>query len=380
MAGHVYVSYDGQDVGYVRRLVDQLAGSWLTVWVDQEAGAGERWYPDLEAPIRAASVVLVIMSPASQNSDRVRGEITYAHRIGRPIIPLLLAGRAFFSQSGNAPENVIGGRLPDDDLIDRLGQLSQTPITHRRSGKPGRGSASRERDAVTSTGTALLAPLRSPSGPSSPHGPSIPSFPRPYETFEDDDEPRRFRPGVLVAAAVVVMLVVGVFSVVMFSRSGSPDRPTTPVGASNPRTLTSGPAPTGSVAATPGPTLTPSVRTSTSKKPTTTAATTTTTITTTSQTPQIPSLSLAISPASVGVSTSATGTVTLAGTYPSDLTVNLVSSDTGVAGVPGSIMVPANATTATFTVTAGATAGSATVTASVTGHSDNASITVTAAP
>ena len=179
MAGHVYVSYDGQDVGYVRRLVEHLAGSWLTVWVDQEADTAERWHPDLEAPIRAAAVLLVVMSPASQNSDRVRGEITYAHRIGKPIIPLLLAGRAFFSQGGNAPENVIGGRLPEDDLIDRLGELSQTPITHRKSGKPGRGSSSRERESTTTTGTALLAPMRSPvpSGPGVPGSPVAPSGP-----------------------------------------------------------------------------------------------------------------------------------------------------------------------------------------------------------
>jgi hypothetical protein len=425
MAGHVYVSYDGHDVGYVRRLVDHLAASWLTVWVDQETESGEHWHPDLEAPLRAASVVLVVMSPASQNSDRVRGEITYAHSIGRPIIPLLLAGRAFFSQGNNAPENVIGGQLPDDSLIERLGDLSQTPITHRRSGKPGRGSSSRERDPSTTTGTALIAPMSAPSGrPGAPrsggpayggsgyggpgyggpgyggpgygferpgHGggpypPPPAGGPRRYQPDDDydDDEPRRFRPALLFGVAAVVVLVVGVISVVLLSGSRSSNKPTTPLGASNPRTT--GAVPSGTSAAFEGPTVTPNPTTTTTKKPTTTTtkpATTTSTVTsvTTTDPPAIPDISsVGISPGSIAVSMSATGTVTLSSSYASDLTVNLVSSDTSVATVPASVTVQAGNTTATFTLTAGTTAGSATVTASMPGHTprDSGPVTVTA--
>src|SRR6185369_1022124 len=173
-------------------------------------------------------------------------------------------GRAFFSQGNNAPENVIGGQLPDDSLIERLGDLSQTPITHRRSGKPGRGSSSRERDPSTTTGTALIAPMSAPAGrPGVPrsggpaysgsggpayggpayggsayggsgsgsgferrHGggpyPPPPAVgPRRYEPDDDydDDEPRRFRPAVLFGVAAVVVLVVGIISVVLLSGS-----------------------------------------------------------------------------------------------------------------------------------------------------------------
>jgi len=425
MAGHVYVSYDGHDVGYVRRLVDHLAASWLTVWVDQETESGEHWRPELEAPLRAASVVLVVMSPAAQNSDRVRGEITYAHSIGKPIIPLLLAGRAFFSQGNNAPENVIGGQLPDDSLIERLGDLSQTPITHRRSGKPGRGSSSRERDPSTTTGTALIAPMSAPAGrPGVPrsggpaysgsggpayggsgsggpayggsgsgferrHGggpyPPPPAVgPRRYEPDDDydDDEPRRFRPAVLFGVAAVVVLVVGIISVVLLSGSRSSNPPSTPVGASNPRTT--GAVPSGTSAAFQGPTLTPNPTTSTSKKPTTTATkpattTSTTTAVTTTDPPAVPDISsVGISPVSIAMSASATGTVTLSTSYSSDLTISLVSSDTSVATVPASVTVSAGNTTATFMVTAGTTAGSATVTASMSGHTPRSSdVTVT---
>src|SRR5262249_25431302 len=154
-------------------------------------------------------------------------------------------------------------------LIERLGQLSQTPITHRRSGKPGRGSSSRERDDTTSTGTALLAPLRPhPPGPSPSYGPppgasygpsygsSHGSSHRGYETCGADDEPRGVGPRILCAAALVVVLIAGVFAFLKLGRSGSTDQPTGPVAASNPR-ASSGP-PSSAVSTTPPvPTLTP---------------------------------------------------------------------------------------------------------------------------
>jgi hypothetical protein len=440
MAGHVYVSYDGHDVGYVRRLVDHLAASWLTVWVDQEAESGEHWHPDLEAAIRSASVLLVIMSPASQNSDRVRGEITYAHSIGKPIIPMLLAGRAFFSQGGNAPENVIGGALPDDALIERLGDLSQTPITHRRSGKPGRGSSSRERDSTTTTGTALIAPMSAPSGPpgfgpprsggpayggspndgpayggpgsggpayggpayggpgsggfgrpgqgGGPYPPPPATGPRRYQPdddYEDDDdhERRRFRPAILFGAAAVVMLVVGILTVVLLSGSGSSKPPSTPVGATNPRTTVA--TPSGSSAAFEGPTLTAGPSTSTSKKPTTTTtkpATTTTTVTTVTTTdpPPIPNVTLSIDKAALvldGINDKATVTITFSPLYPTALPVD-ISSSSGAVGVPPSVSVPASGSM-TFTVT-GLAAGNATVTASVSGHFGHVDVAVSDPP
>src|SRR5258706_10813565 len=73
VAGHVYVSYGRQDVAYVRRLVEHLAGEGLKVWADENVTPQAWWDASMEPPIRAAAVVLVVMTPASQSSDRVRG-------------------------------------------------------------------------------------------------------------------------------------------------------------------------------------------------------------------------------------------------------------------------------------------------------------------
>src|SRR3989475_2559584 len=93
--------------------------------------------------------------------------------------------------------------------------------------------------------------------------------------------------------------------------------------------------------------------------------------------------SLTLSPSSVTGGNSSTGTVTLSVPAPSgDAVVSLSSSDTSVATVPSSVIVPAGATTATFTVNTSTVTTSAlvTISASYGGVTQTASVTVTPSP
>ncbi len=89
--------------------------------------------------------------------------------------------------------------------------------------------------------------------------------------------------------------------------------------------------------------------------------------------------SVTLNPGAVVGGTASTGTITLTSTAPSGgATVTLTSSNTALAKVPASILVPAGSTTATFTVTTFATKRNATVTitASYAGISKTATLTV----
>lgn len=79
--------------------------------------------------------------------------------------------------------------------------------------------------------------------------------------------------------------------------------------------------------------------------------------------PPLPALTgLSVSPTSVAAGGSATGTVTLGSPAPSDgVAVSLGSNQPGSASVPGTVTVPAGATSATFPVTTSATSGATTV-------------------
>jgi hypothetical protein len=90
-------------------------------------------------------------------------------------------------------------------------------------------------------------------------------------------------------------------------------------------------------------------------------------------TPTLTVSSVTISPASISPGGWAQGTVTLSATMGS--TVTLMSSNTAVATVPGSVTVAAGQTSAAFTVT-GVAAGTSAITAAASGSQGTASITV----
>jgi hypothetical protein len=86
--------------------------------------------------------------------------------------------------------------------------------------------------------------------------------------------------------------------------------------------------------------------------------------------------SLTLSPTSVAVGGSSTGTITLNGTAPAGgVNITLSNSSPSVATVQATVLVPAGSTSATFTVT-GTALGTATITA--TGTSASATLTVAA--
>src|SRR5437667_67399 len=88
---------------------------------------------------------------------------------------------------------------------------------------------------------------------------------------------------------------------------------------------------------------------------------------------------LSLNPSSVTGGSPSTGTVTLSGPAPSGgAVVSLSSSNTGVASVPSSVMVPAGATSASFTVTTTAvsTSTSVTISGSYGGATQTATLTV----
>jgi hypothetical protein len=326
MPGHAYVSYCRHDVAYVQRLVQHLAAAGLPVWVDQHLAEDARWQPTQEPAVETAAVVLVVMSPQAQASDRVRGEILAGHRFGKPIVPLLLAGKAFFSQGASGAVDVTNGELPSDALLDRLGQLCGIPII--RATEPDPPSRPRLRAPVIAVALALLA---------------------------------------LVAATGVAIAL---------SRP-STDPVSTP--RLDPTSITTVPSVGPTTGVPVGPTSSasarPSVTASGSRKPSPTAKGSPTGGPTNPAPPAFPtSLQLGISPESIPADGFATGTVTISNAYSTDLVVSL-ASDSGSVSVPPTVTILASHTYATFTVT-GQAEGSANVSAHLQTLSDGVLVTV----
>ena len=122
---YVFVSYSRADQSYVDELCGWLRHRGVVVWIDSEIDYGTRWQTVVKDRLDACAAVLVVMSPAAEESRWVGREVDRAETRGKPIFPLLLDGTPFFGLSDLQHEDVSGGRPPSDRFIDRLRRCCQ---------------------------------------------------------------------------------------------------------------------------------------------------------------------------------------------------------------------------------------------------------------
>jgi hypothetical protein len=126
--GHVFISYShGADAGYVRRLASYLRDAGLTVWFDHEIVSGDRWARVIRERIDSCAAFIVVMTPQADASRWVGREIAHAETLNKPVLPLLLEGRPFFSLSDVQYESVVGGVMPSAAFLGRLRTVVRQP-------------------------------------------------------------------------------------------------------------------------------------------------------------------------------------------------------------------------------------------------------------
>ncbi|GIH07668.1 hypothetical protein Rhe02_57350 [Rhizocola hellebori] len=118
--GHVFISYSHTDTGYVATLRAFLQSQGFEVWIDESIVSGDRWVAMLRDRIDRCAALVVVMSPAAEESEWVDNELHRARTRRKPILPLLLAGEPFFRLGGVHYEDVTGGRLPSAAFVASL--------------------------------------------------------------------------------------------------------------------------------------------------------------------------------------------------------------------------------------------------------------------
>ncbi len=85
-----FFSYCRKDSGFALRLAEDLKAAGANVWMDQlDIVGGEQWDRAVEAALNNSPRVLVVLSPASVNSNNVLDEISFALRREKTVIPAL---------------------------------------------------------------------------------------------------------------------------------------------------------------------------------------------------------------------------------------------------------------------------------------------------
>ncbi|MBI5961374.1 MAG: toll/interleukin-1 receptor domain-containing protein [Chloroflexi bacterium] len=87
----IFISYGRADEVFCRTLSKDLDESGGDIWIDvDDIRAGEDWAAAIQTGLDACSVMILVISPASMQSRRVREEWKYFHSQDKPLIPLLL--------------------------------------------------------------------------------------------------------------------------------------------------------------------------------------------------------------------------------------------------------------------------------------------------
>jgi hypothetical protein len=87
----VFISYSRKDIDFVRKLAGDLETAGYDVWWDiTDLQGGDDWVNTIPQAISSSQYVIVVLTPASIESEWVRKEYTQALSLRKKIIPLML--------------------------------------------------------------------------------------------------------------------------------------------------------------------------------------------------------------------------------------------------------------------------------------------------
>lgn len=89
---NIFISYSRQDETAAKALVDDIDSLGHTVWFDQELSGGQVWWDKILEAIRECHVFVFAFSADALNSVACKREFGYAADLGKPILPVALAG------------------------------------------------------------------------------------------------------------------------------------------------------------------------------------------------------------------------------------------------------------------------------------------------
>ncbi|NDJ86675.1 MAG: toll/interleukin-1 receptor domain-containing protein [Chloroflexi bacterium] len=122
---HIFISYAHQDQEYVNRLAHDIRQHGLEPWVDNRIEHGDRWWRTIVKAIKDSIAVVVVMTPAAENSEWVEREILLAQREKKPVLPILYRGQEFAILITSQYYDVRHGGMPDPGFYARLERVAR---------------------------------------------------------------------------------------------------------------------------------------------------------------------------------------------------------------------------------------------------------------
>ncbi|HLO15451.1 MAG TPA: TIR domain-containing protein [Anaerolineales bacterium] len=138
-APYFFMSYSREDANLQRRVIAELRGRGINVWVDIEnlIPGSPAWEREIERSIRGAAGAIVLLSPESNNSEWVRREISFAEQHEMRIFPVLISG----DEDDSVPLRLSNHQRVDlrrnfqsglDELVNALNDHLGVTAVHKR--------------------------------------------------------------------------------------------------------------------------------------------------------------------------------------------------------------------------------------------------------
>jgi hypothetical protein len=112
---YVFISYHHRDEAAAKAVESLLRTRGIKTWRDDQLTPGSIWRKALQEAIEEASAVLVLMS-GDDPSEEVIGELEWAKRTKRYILPISIADGMYFSVAGLQYAKLEAGRISEAAL------------------------------------------------------------------------------------------------------------------------------------------------------------------------------------------------------------------------------------------------------------------------
>ena len=87
----VFISYARENQRIVGVLAADLRDMGYSVWFDQELTGGQVWWDQVLEQIRECEILLVVLTPASLESEACGLEWGYGSSLGKSLLPVMVA-------------------------------------------------------------------------------------------------------------------------------------------------------------------------------------------------------------------------------------------------------------------------------------------------
>ena len=138
-------------------IIDEASKNGFPTWADAEIITGERWTSVIRNQIEACAAMIVVVSPAAEESVWVEREISRAEERQKPILPVLLKGKPFFRLANLQHESVTRGGMPGMGFVALLKEVADS---HQAIG--GVATSAQRGGIVSIPSQLILAGLLSP--------------------------------------------------------------------------------------------------------------------------------------------------------------------------------------------------------------------------